>query len=152
MLYDKITNKYVIAQQNAGDARQIIMLYDGVIKIINQARNAIEDNQIQIRYNLLEKAAAIINGLQTAINFELGGDIAKILDNYYSSIYAKIMLVQVNNDINLLIKVREEIITMRDSWLEVEKKTANGSFLENNTINDIDNNPNGSSGGLTLNI
>jgi flagellar protein FliS len=129
MLYANVTKKYAQAQNSINKSRQIVMLYDGLIKIINQAIEASKEKNIQKRYNLLAKAGLVINGLQDSLDFVQGGDIATLLDDYYFSIYMRIVNVNNNDSDNnhqILENVLEELVMMRDAWQEVDIKIAQG--------------------------
>jgi flagellar protein FliS len=151
MLYDNVTRKYIAAQYAINKTRQIVILYDGVISLINQAIEAINNNDIQERYNLLEKAITIINGLQDSLDHVNGGNIAKLLDDYYFSIYMRMMSVQMVDNKNMLENIANELIIMRDAWLEVDEKTcAEVSDAEGGTTNEQDGLKNG--GGLQYSV
>ncbi|KKB96543.1 flagellar protein FliS [Candidatus Arcanobacter lacustris] len=126
MLYVNVTKKYAEAQNSINKSRQIVMLYDGLIKIINQAMEAIKNNDIQGRYNLLEKACLVVNGLQDSLDFTQGGDIATLLDDYYFSIYMRIVNVNNDNNAKVLENVLEELAMMRDAWQDVDAQMAKG--------------------------
>jgi flagellar protein FliS len=127
MLYVNVTKKYAEAQNSINKSRQIVMLYDGLIRIINQAMEAIKNNDIQTRYNLLEKACLVINGLQDSLDFTQGGNIATLLDDYYFSIYIRIVNVNNDNNSKILTNVLEELAMMRDAWQEVDAQIAKGN-------------------------
>ena len=81
---------YAAATQTVAKTKQVVMLYDGVIRFLQQAKEAISEKRIEDRYNLLIKASAIISGLQSCLDFEKGGDIAKVLYNFYVNIDGRI--------------------------------------------------------------
>jgi flagellar biosynthetic protein FliS len=69
---------YAAATQTVAGTRQVVMLYDGAIRFVQQAKEAIRERRIEDRYNLLMKASGIVSGLQNCLDFERGGKIAKI--------------------------------------------------------------------------
>ena len=115
---------YKAAQYNVSKTRQVVMLYDGAMRFIKKAIQSIQDKDIQERYNNLEKAGKIIMGLQASLDFDKGGDISKILDQYYHGIDMRIILAQRTNDIAALEQVNKEIGMMRDAWDEVDKMSS----------------------------
>lgn len=66
--------------------RQVVMLYDGAIRYMQQAKQAINNKEIEERYKLLVRVSEILMGLQSALDFEQGGDVARILYDFYSLI------------------------------------------------------------------
>lgn len=121
---------YKAAQYNVRKTRQVVMLYDGAIRFIKKAIQSIQEKDIQERYNNLEKAGKIIMGLQASLDFDKGGDISKILDQYYHSIDMRLILAQRTNDIAALEQVNKEIEMMRDAWDEVDKMVTSSDTVD----------------------
>jgi flagellar secretion chaperone FliS len=128
-------NVYKAVAQMDRKTRQVVMLYDGAIRYCQQAKAAIETNNIQERYNSLTKACDIITGLQLCLDFESGGDVAKLLYDYYSGLDMSLLMVHTNNDVNLVNSCIDNLKKMREAWVEVDEKQANAVSDE---INDIE--------------
>lgn len=111
-------------QTTDNKTQQVVMIYDGLMRVIYQAKQAITDDNIEERFNLLDKASQVILGLQASLDFEHGGDIARILDGYYDSIYARIHLVNQSNSIMDCDTLIEDIKAMRASWQYVLEVTS----------------------------
>lgn len=116
---------YTAAHHTVNKTRQVVMLYDGAIRFVTQAKDAIERDNIQARYNALEKATAIISGMQSAIDFDNGGHIAQLLDDYYYSIYMRLMSIHRSNSAEMCTSIIQELKVMRDSWQEVDNASSN---------------------------
>ena len=116
-------NAYNMATQTVRKTKQVVMLYDGVIRFAQQARVAIEETRIEDRYNLLVKASEVLIGLQGCLDFKNGGEIAPLLYDYYSSLDARIIYVQGNNDLKILDAVIDELKQMRGAWEVVDTKS-----------------------------
>jgi flagellar protein FliS len=121
---------YATANHTVNKTRQIVMLYDGTVRFMTQAREAMERNDIQERYNTLEKASAVISALQSAIDFENGGEIAQLLDNYYYSIYMRMISLHRSNSIEVCDAIIRELKIMRDSWHEVDNGSSTPDMPE----------------------
>ena len=117
---------YAAATQTVARTKQIVLLYDGAIRFVQQAKEAIGDKRIEDRYNLLIKASEIITGLQACLDFEHGGEIAKILYQFYSSIDQRLFSIHRTNDVASCDEVIAELKQMRDVWQEIDQKTAVG--------------------------
>lgn len=115
---------YTAAQQNTSKCKQVVMLYDGAMRFITKAMDAIKENNIQERFNNLERASKIILGLQSALDFDRGGEVAKVLDEYYHNIDMRLVSVHYNNDASICEKVLRELKIMREAWEEVDMVTA----------------------------
>jgi len=126
-------NAYSMATRTVAKTRQVVMLYEGIIKYIKQAEIAIDDGRIEERFNLLNKASEIILGLQVSIDFENGGNIAGVLNDFYSNMSMRVLGVNFIKDKQLAKEKCEELVTelkqMRDTWENIdnnisENKTA----------------------------
>lgn len=112
---------YAAATQTVAGTRQIVMLYDGAIRFILQAKEAIRERRFEDRYNLLVKASSVINGLQNCLDFEKGGKVAKILYQYYSAIDLRLFSIQHSNSVEQCDAVLADLRQMRDVWQEIDQ-------------------------------
>ena len=112
---------YATANMTVGKIRQVVMLYDGAMRFVQQAIEAIKQEDYETRYNLLVKTSEIISGLQNSLDFENGGDIAKLLHDYYASIDARLFSVHRSNNTSMLESVIKELRMMRDAWHEIDQ-------------------------------
>ncbi len=112
---------YAAATQTVAPSRQIVMLYDGIIRCVQKARDAIVERRIEDRYNLLLKASELIGGLQACLDFEKGGDIANILYSYYAGIDARVFTIHRTNDVNECEAIIADLKQMRDAWEEIDR-------------------------------
>lgn len=100
------------------------MLYDGIIRFVQQARGAIEEHRIEDRFNLLVKASQVVMGLQACLDFEQGGDAARALYDFYSSIDTKLMEIHRTNSVEDCDAVIEDLKNMRSLWQEIDMGAA----------------------------
>lgn len=115
---------YAAATQTLAKTRQIVLLYDGLIRFLQQAKTAIQENRIEDRFNLLIKASEVISGLQACLDFERGGDIAKVLYSFYASIDSRIFSIHRSASAAACDEVIAEIKQMRDAWHEIDQDMA----------------------------
>lgn len=112
---------YAAATQTVAPTKQVVMLYDAVIKSVRHAIEGIEQGDIETRYNSLVKACEIVFGLQGALDFENGGDIAKTLYDFYASVDARLITVHRTNNADVCKQVVKELKLMRDAWIEIDE-------------------------------
>lgn len=120
--YKQQYQAYAAATQTVARTRQIVLLYDGVIRFVQQARTAIVEKRIEDRFNLLIKASDVIAGLQACLDFERGGEIAKVLYSFYSSVDGRIYSVHRTNSVETCDEVIAELKQMRDAWHEIDQQ------------------------------
>jgi flagellar protein FliS len=63
--------------------RLLLMMYEGAIKFLKQAKAGIEANDVAKFCRFLSKGQAIIAELMNTLDFEKGGQIARDLDRLY---------------------------------------------------------------------
>lgn len=122
--YDSVKNAYSYASYNVSKTRQVIMVYDGIISAAQQARQAIEEGAHQVRFNALQKACTLLLGLQAALDYEQGGEISRMLDNFYFSIDVRLQRLNREPDAAQADRILKELRLMRDAWAEVDAKAA----------------------------
>lgn len=117
---------YAAAQQTTAGTRQIVMLYDGVLRALQSAKDAMQANEIEKRYQALTKASEIIFGLQGCLDFEQGGDVARLLDSFYTTMDLRIFALHRNPMVESCDLVIDDIRRMRDVWDEIDRAGASG--------------------------
>lgn len=140
MLNTQVIKQYGLAQNYINKSKQIVFIYDGLIKIIKQAISAMKRNNIQEKYNLLEKAKLIISGLQDSLDPKQDEDVAKLLYDYYLFIY--IRLSNADNryeDTKILDSVINDLLAMRDSWREADEQVTKNKLESELLINKSNN-------------
>ncbi|MCP9451924.1 MAG: flagellar export chaperone FliS [Nitrospira sp.] len=97
----------------------VVLLYDAAIQSIELARQAIETSNIADKGRFLGRAISIVGELDCALDYERGGEIAKLLHQIYE--YAMTELVEVNarNDGRKLEGVLRCLHVLREAWREV---------------------------------
>lgn len=122
MIFDRSAQyqAYNMATQTVPKTRQIVMLYDGVIRFMQQAKEAIAEKRIEDRFNLLVRAGEVIISLQNCLDHENGGEIAQILNDYYSSIDMRILSIHRSNSMEMCDRVIAELKEMRNAWHQID--------------------------------
>ncbi len=126
---------YSIASRTVAKTRQVVILYDNVLRFLRQAEVAIDENRIEDRFKLLQRANEIIVGLQSSIDFESGGEIAHTLHQFYTGITMRILSInmQRTEGKQLCGDLINELKQMRDVWDSIDKslnKPAEEAIIE----------------------
>ena len=108
----------------ASPAELTLMLYDGAIKFVNIAMDAIDQKDVEKAHNNIRKADLIIEEFQITLNHKY--EVAKDFDQVYKYIRERLLWANVKKDKEILEEVQEHLHTMRDTWKEVMQKTNNG--------------------------
>ena len=98
---------------------QVVMLYDGILKCLAEARAAIEENRIVDRFNAIKKASDIVNGLNSGLDFENGGDIAPMLDQFYNYAFFRLQRACMESSVEIVDELTANVTQMRNAWAAV---------------------------------
>ncbi len=108
--------------QTASPMQQVILLYDKAILSLKMAKESIEKNDIKTKIEQITKCQDIIRALDSALDFEKGGDIAKNLHSLYDFIESSLFKAHANNDIKLIEDLIEILSTLKEGWEGIESK------------------------------
>ena len=112
---------YTRATHTVAKTRQVVMLYDGVIRFLRQAGEAIEQGNIEARYLKLTKASEVISGLQNCLDFDAGQHTAQVLYDFYAAIDMRIVTLHRQADAAELQRIITELKEMRDVWDGIDR-------------------------------
>jgi len=113
-------NQYKKARiQTADQGKLVILLYDGVVKSINDAIAAIKKKNIESSHNNILKSQKIITELLISLNIEQGGEIAKNLQGIYVFINKQLMQANLKKDEKILTDVLEMVSNLRDAFRQI---------------------------------
>lgn len=116
------SNDYLKNQiETASREQLLIMFYDGAIRFIGQARNAIAVNDISGRNYGINKASAIISELAATLDHKIGGKIAEDLDALYTYMINELNTGNIKNDDSRLEVVESLLSDLRKTWVEAIK-------------------------------
>jgi flagellar protein FliS len=93
----------------------VVMLYDGAIRFMGEARQAIARNDVHARTAATRRALNIVSELQNSLNVKEGGDIARELDRLYGYISMRIMDVT-RGDAAAADELYKLLTTLREGW------------------------------------
>jgi flagellar secretion chaperone FliS len=94
----------------------VVMLYDGALKSMTTASEAIERRDIPARRDAISRALAIVSELQSTLNIAEGGQVAASLDELYGFANRRLLDAAMKNDAKPIDEVRRVFETLRDAW------------------------------------
>ncbi|RKD24252.1 flagellar export chaperone FliS [Ammoniphilus oxalaticus] len=105
--------------QTASPGELTLMLYNGLVRNIKQAKQSIEAKQIEASHSFIIRAQDIITELMITLNMEY--DISKQLMPLYD--YMKQSLIEVNlkKDLDKLAEVEGMAAELRETWAQAIK-------------------------------
>jgi flagellar protein FliS len=126
------TNGYDAYAKNriltASPAELTLMLYEGAIKFCNIAIVACENKDIEKAHINIRKTDRIIEEFELTLDEKY--PVAKDFHEVYSYLRSCLRHAMIDKDPETLQEVLKHLRTMRDTWKDVMKLTANGKKLD----------------------
>jgi flagellar secretion chaperone FliS len=117
MSYANAANAYRRTQAEAGTPLElVVMLYDGALRFLTQASEAMAARDIPRRHKALDNTLAIIGHLQSTLDTERGGALAEELDRLYTYMSSRLLEGAARNDAAALTEVSRLLSSLRDAW------------------------------------
>lgn len=102
----------------------VVMLYDGALRFIGVATDAIARGDIRGRSEAISRTLAIISELQSTLDVERGGEMAASLDDMYRYLTQRLVQATVKNDAAPLDEAKRLLETLRDGWQQIAATAA----------------------------
>ena len=94
----------------------IQMLFDGLIESLAITKGHIQRNNISEKSKAIARASRIVLGLQGALDFEKGGDLATNLNELYNYVTRRLLHVNARNDLKALEEIHGLMTEIRSAW------------------------------------
>jgi flagellar protein FliS len=105
--------------QSRSPLELVVMLYDGALASLTEARAAAATADARKRSAAVSKALSIICALQETLNLDEGGTVAAELDRLYSYATQRLLDVTVKNDHMAIAEVHRLLTGLRDAWQQI---------------------------------
>ncbi|WP_264739627.1 flagellar export chaperone FliS [Cytobacillus firmus] len=131
-----VSNPYQSYQQNsvntASPGELTLMLYNGCLKFIHQAKKAIMDNNIEAKNTNIQKAQNIIQELMVTLNMDV--EVSQNMMSLYDYMNRRLMEANIKNDTAILHEVEGLVTEFRDTWKEVIQVNRQKQFSQGGTV------------------
>jgi len=140
MSYPRPWNSYrQISTQTASPGQLVLMLYDGALRFLEQSLSGFEkDDPIEfnqtINNNVL-RAQSILGELNSTLNMEQGGDLARTLRGLYGYLDDRLMESNVRKSPDGIRETIQRLTVLRDAWQEMLHQPATGAAQSTETTN-----------------
>ena len=119
----KNTNQYLKTKVLTASAEELqLMLYDGAIRFGEQARVAIENQEIENSYNLIVRAENIILELTNSMKDEIAPETCANMRRLYVYCYEQLVEANVKKTIKPLNNALKVLRHVRETWVLLIEK------------------------------
>lgn len=131
--YQKTLNAYRSTEVLTANKEAILlMLYEGAIRFLKQAIEAVNKNDIQEKSRLIGRTQDIINELRATLNHKQGGELAGSLDSLYGFITDRLIEASKDNRTEKLSEAVSVLMTLHEAWQQAINSVKNEKkFTEN---------------------
>ena len=106
--------------QSSSPLGLVVMLYDGAIAAMQRAIIAMEAQDIQRKCAHLNRAQAIVAQLEGTLNFELGGQVAQTLKQFYVHARTGLLQAHLSNSKETLSSLVQQFAMVREAWEQAD--------------------------------
>lgn len=107
----------------------VLMLYDGAIKFIKKAVQAVNNQNFEEANENFKRAQKIVAGLVSGLNFD-AGEIAQNLYSLYEYMHHRLVQANLKKDVQAAEEVLTMIEELRTVWIQAVK-SPNEKSIEN---------------------
>jgi flagellar secretion chaperone FliS len=100
----------------------VVILYEEVIRSLQEALNAIDRGKIEERSVALTHVLGIVGHLQAVLDYEKGGEIARKLSGVYNSVRDRVLQANATQNRDSVQRLLEEFRALAETWREVERR------------------------------
>ena len=111
--------------QSASREKILLMLYEGAIKFVKLAIQAIEKNNVKDKCENIGRAYDIVLELNNTLDHKIGGDVALRLEQLYQFMIEQLIKANAENDIESLKTVQKLLETLYQGWVQAVQKLKN---------------------------
>jgi flagellar protein FliS len=111
------------ALESASAVELVVALYDGILRFLHAAANAVDRGDAEGRRVAVKRALDIIIHLQARLRMDVGGRPAQALSEFYASIFAEILQASHSSSRPKFEHTMDCVRNVRDAWREVAHDT-----------------------------
>jgi flagellar protein FliS len=108
-----------IEAESRSPVELVVMLYDGALRFVGEARAAMARGDVRARGEALGRALSIVSELQNTLDVDGGGTIAQELDRLYTYVNTRLLDVTAKQDVTAFDDVQKVLTTLRDGWAQI---------------------------------
>jgi flagellar protein FliS len=112
--------------ETASPERLVVMLYNGAIRHVEDAKRTIVLNDVRRTHDHLIRAQEIVTELRGALNFS-AGEVAQNLDRIYDYIHGQLVQANLKKTAAPLDACLDHLRELRDAWDEIAARPQAGA-------------------------
>ncbi|KLU62638.1 flagellar protein FliS [Peptococcaceae bacterium CEB3] len=102
--------------------RLLVMLYDGLLRFMNEAGLALKDRQLEQAHRALIRAQEIVLELRSTLKMEVAPELADSLRSLYTFFYEKLIEANRTKTLEPLTEITGMVTELRNSFQQAEQQ------------------------------
>jgi flagellar protein FliS len=111
------------ALEGASSVELTIALYDGIVRFMYLAIEAVERGDTEARRAAVKRAMDIVIHLQATLRFDIGGKPARALGEFYTAMFALMLQGSQGNSKEKFEQVIANVRNVREAWRHVARSS-----------------------------
>ena len=99
----------------------VIRLYEKMVDDLRHVADAIEKNDIPLRTDRIKHLILIVGHLESSLDFEKGGKVARDLELFYKSLRSRLLHLQFHPSKLDTSRIITDLLSVREAWVQVER-------------------------------
>jgi flagellar protein FliS len=116
--------------EGASPVELTIALYDGIIRFMKNAIEAVEQNDVDQRRGAVKRAMDIVMHLQVTLDRNRGGKPAEALSEFYTAIFALMLQGSQANSSEKFEQVIANVRNVREGWKQIQAESSNREMAD----------------------
>jgi flagellar secretion chaperone FliS len=117
------------AVEGASPVRLVALLYEQALEDLRRARAAMDRGDIEARTREINHAIKVIGHLQSSLDMNQGGEVARNLERFYDSVRAALVEAQFKQSATALEHQISHLTLVHEAWCEVERANAGPAII-----------------------
>ena len=123
--------------EGASGVELTIALYDGIVRFMHNAIDAVERKDVEARRAAVKRAMDIVIHLQATLDKDVGGKPAESLSDFYVAMFALMLQGSQGNSRQKFEQVIANVRNVRDAWKQVAADPSAGQSQLNGQANAV---------------
>ncbi len=107
------------------------MLYDGALRFIGLAKDAMRRQDLFGQNQNLQRAQKVVSELMSSLDMERGGEVATNLFSLYGFVYNQLVVANVEDSEEALEQASRVLRELRGSWAQLDQQIRKPASEEN---------------------
>lgn len=123
-VHGALAYRQIQAESSTSPLELVVMLYDGALAALGQAREAMARKDAVAKGRAMSKALSIVGHLQNTLDMDQGREVAAQLDGLYTYVTGRLLEANIKGVVDPIDESIALLTTVRDAWAQAAASPA----------------------------